>query len=42
MIEKKRNGYPPLVEQFDDLSVDAIHTLNEGSGIAVVATPKKQ
>jgi hypothetical protein len=30
-----------LVERFDDLSVDAIHTLTEGSGMAVVPTAKK-
>jgi hypothetical protein len=30
-----------LVEHFDNLSIDAIHTLKEGSGMAVVATPKK-
>jgi enediyne biosynthesis protein E4 len=30
-----------LVEHFDNLSIDAIHMLKEGSGVAVVATPKK-
>jgi enediyne biosynthesis protein E4 len=30
-----------LVEHFDNLPVDAIHTLKEGSGVAVAATPKK-
>src|SRR5882762_2889248 len=30
-----------LVEHFDDLSIDAIHTLKEGSGVAVVVTRKK-
>ena len=30
-----------LVEHFDHLAVDAIHTLKEGTGIAIVATPKK-
>jgi len=30
-----------LVEHFDNLSIDAIHTLKEGSGVAVVATKKK-
>ena len=30
-----------LVEHFDNLSIDAIHTLKEGSGMAVVATQKK-
>jgi enediyne biosynthesis protein E4 len=30
-----------LAERFDNLSVDAIHTLKEGSGVAVAATPKK-
>jgi len=30
-----------LVEHFDGLSVDAIHTLKEGSGVAVAAPPKK-
>ncbi|HWO39600.1 MAG TPA: ASPIC/UnbV domain-containing protein, partial [Candidatus Acidoferrum sp.] len=30
-----------LVERFENLSVDAIHTLKEGSGEMVGATPKK-
>ena len=30
-----------LVETFDNLSVDAIHTLKEGSGVAVAVTAKK-
>jgi hypothetical protein len=30
-----------LVENFDNLSIDAIHTLTEGSGVAVMAPPKK-
>jgi hypothetical protein len=30
-----------LVERFDNLSVDAIHTLKEGSGVIVRTTPKK-
>ncbi len=30
-----------LVEHFDNLSIDAIHPLKEGSGVAVVATRKK-
>jgi hypothetical protein len=30
-----------LVEHFDNLSVDAIHALKEGYGVAVAATPKK-
>jgi hypothetical protein len=30
-----------LVEHFDDLSINAIHTLKEGSGMAVVTTRKK-
>jgi hypothetical protein len=30
-----------LVEHFDNLSIDAIHVLKEGSGVAVVATRKK-
>jgi hypothetical protein len=30
-----------LVEHFDNLPVDAIHTLKEGSGVTVAATPKK-
>jgi enediyne biosynthesis protein E4 len=30
-----------LVERFDSLSVDAIHTLKEGSGETVRTTPKK-
>ena len=30
-----------LVEQFDDLSVDTIHTLKEGSGVAAAAPPAK-
>jgi enediyne biosynthesis protein E4 len=30
-----------LLEHFNNLPVDAIHTLNEGSGISVAATPKK-
>jgi hypothetical protein len=30
-----------LVEHFDNLSIDAIHTLKEGFGMAVVATPRK-
>jgi hypothetical protein len=30
-----------LVENFDKLSVDAIHTLKEGAGVAVAAIPKK-
>jgi hypothetical protein len=30
-----------LVERFDKLSVDAIHTLKEGSGVMVRTTPKK-
>jgi hypothetical protein len=30
-----------LVEHFDNLSIDAIHMLKEGSGVAVVPTPKK-
>ena len=30
-----------LVERFDNVSVDAIHTLKEGSGEMVSTTPKK-
>jgi hypothetical protein len=30
-----------LVEHFDNLSIDAIHMLKEGSGVAVVASQKK-
>jgi len=30
-----------LVEHFDNLSVDAIHILKEGSGVVLAATPKK-
>jgi hypothetical protein len=30
-----------LVERFENLSVDAIHTLKEGSGEMVGTTPKK-
>src|SRR4029077_8286162 len=30
-----------LLEHFDDLSVNAIHALKEGTGVAVAATPKK-
>ena len=30
-----------LAEHFDNLPVDAIHTLKEGSGVAVPATPKE-
>jgi len=30
-----------LTERFDNLSVDAIHTLKEGSGVIVSTTPKK-
>jgi len=30
-----------LVERFDILAVDAIHTLKEGSGTAIAAAPKK-
>jgi hypothetical protein len=30
-----------LVEHFDNLSIDAIHTPMEGSGMAVAATQKK-
>jgi hypothetical protein len=30
-----------LVEHFDHLAVDAIHTLREGTGIAIAAAPKK-
>jgi hypothetical protein len=30
-----------LTEHFDNLSIDAIHTLKEGSGTSVAATPKK-
>jgi hypothetical protein len=31
-----------LTERFDDISADAIHTLTEGSGKALPATPNKQ
>jgi enediyne biosynthesis protein E4 len=30
-----------LLERFDNISIDAIHTLTEGSGVAVVPTTKK-
>jgi hypothetical protein len=30
-----------LVEHFDNLPVDAIHTLKEGTGIAIAPAPKK-
>jgi enediyne biosynthesis protein E4 len=30
-----------LVEHFENLSIDAIHTLKEGAGTAITATPKK-
>jgi len=30
-----------LTERFDNLSVDAIHTLKEGSGVIASTTPKK-
>jgi hypothetical protein len=30
-----------LVEHFDNLAVDALHTLKEGTGTAIAATPKK-
>jgi hypothetical protein len=30
-----------IVEQFDNLAVDTIHTLKEGTGVAVKAQPQK-
>jgi len=30
-----------LVEHFENLSIDAIHALKEGTGTAITATPKK-
>jgi len=30
-----------LVERFDNLAVNTIHTIKEGSGTAIVAAPKK-